>query len=322
MSADTMSTFVEALAREVGPDTEVVYSQGSNWTEQPAIYKQGGEHPSDSLRMQAVKDVADADLIIATVGEPAVWSGEAHNLTNPDLAEAQKKLLYAMKETGKPVVVALFSGRPLVIEDIDKDFSTILQAWHGGTMAAEALADILTGKEAPSGKLTSTWPRNVGQIPLYYNALRTGRPYSGFWATTKYIDSTNDPLYPFGYGLSYNEYKYDNLRADKLQAKGEGDRIRVTVDVTNLGSMPGKEIVQLYVNDPVAKISRPVMELKDFAKIELAPGETRQVSFDVTPDKLKYYDSELKYGWDAGEFNIFVGPDSRKVEKLAVKWDK
>lgn len=322
MSADTMSTFVEALAREVGPDTEVVYSQGSNWTEQPAIYKQGGEHPSDSLLMQAVKDVADADLIIATVGEPAVWSGEAHNLTNPDLAEAQKKLLYAMKETGKPVVVALFSGRPLVIEDIDKDFSTILQAWHGGTMAAEALADILTGKEAPSGKLTSTWPRNVGQIPLYYNALRTGRPYSGFWATTKYIDSTNDPLYPFGYGLSYNEYKYDNLRADKLQAKGECDRIRVTVDVTNLGSMPGKEIVQLYVNDPVAKISRPVMELKDFAKIELAPGETRQVSFDVTPDKLKYYDSELKYGWDAGEFNIFVGPDSRKVEKLAVKWDK
>ena len=321
MSADTMSTFVEALAREMGPGTEVVYSQGSNWTEEPAIYMQGGKHPSDSLLMQAVKDVADADLIIATVGEPAMWSGEAHNRVNPDLPEAQRNLLYAMKETGKPVVVALFSGRPLVIPEIDRDFSTIVEAWHGGTMAPEALADILTGKEAPSGKLTSTWPRNVGQIPLYYNALRTGRPYSGFWATTKYIDCPNDPLYPFGYGLSYNEYKYENLRADKLEAKGDDDKIRVTVDVTNLGTMPGKEIVQLYVNDPVAKISRPVMELKDFAKVELAPGETKQVSFDVTADKLKYYDSELNYGWDAGEFFIFVGPNSREVEKLAVKWE-
>ncbi len=322
MSADTMSTIVEALAREVGPGTEVVYSQGSNWTEEPFIYKAGGKHPSDSLLMQAVKDVADADVIIATVGEPAVWSGEAHNLTDIGLQDAQKKLLYAMKETGKPVVVVLFSGRPLTITDIDRDFPTIVEAWHGGTMAPEALADILTGKEAPSGKLTSTWPRNVGQIPLYYNALRTGRPYSKFWATTKYIDSPNDPLYPFGYGLSYNDYKYSNLRADKFSAKGEGDKICVSVDVTNLGSMPGKEVVQLYINDPVAKISRPVMELKDFAKVSLAPGETRTVSFDVTPDKLKYYDSDLQYGWDAGEFNIFVGPNSVDVEKIAVVWEK
>ena len=322
MSADTMSTIVEALAREVGPGTEVVYSQGSNWTEEPFIYKAGGKHPSDSLLMQAVKDVADADVIIATVGEPAVWSGEAHNLTDIGLQDAQKKLLYAMKETGKPVVVVLFSGRPLTITDIDRDFPTIVEAWHGGTMAPEALADILTGKEAPSGKLTSTWPRNVGQIPLYYNALRTGRPYSKFWATTKYIDSPNAPLYPFGYGLSYNDYKYSNLRADKSSAKGEGDKICVSVDVTNLGSMPGKEVVQLYINDPVAKISRPVMELKDFAKVSLAPGETRTVSFDVTPDKLKYYDSDLQYGWDAGEFNIFVGPNSVDVEKIAVVWEK
>ena len=275
-----------------------------------------------TLLMQAVKDVADADVIIATVGEPAVWSGEAHNLTDIGLQDAQKKLLYAMKETGKPVVVVLFSGRPLTITDIDRDFPTIVEAWHGGTMAPEALADILTGKEAPSGKLTSTWPRNVGQIPLYYNALRTGRPYSKFWATTKYIDSPNDPLYPFGYGLSYNDYKYSNLRADKSSAKGEGDKICVSVDVTNLGSMPGKEVVQLYINDPVAKISRPVMELKDFAKVSLAPGETRTVSFDVTPDKLKYYDSDLQYGWDAGEFNIFVGPNSVDVEKIAVVWEK
>ncbi len=322
MSADTMSTIVEALQREVGPGTEVIFSQGSNWTEAPAIYKQGGKHPSDSLLMQAVADVADADVIIATVGEPAIWSGEAHNLTNPTLAEAQMNLLKAMKATGKPVVVVLMSGRPLIIPEIDEEFNTILQAWHGGTMAPEALADILTGKEAPSAKLTSTWPRNVGQIPLYYNALRTGRPYSGFWATTKYIDSTNDPLYPFGYGLSYNDYKYENLRADKLEAKGDNDKIRVTVDVTNLGTMPGKEIVQLYINDPVAKISRPMIELKDFAKVELAPGETKQVSFDVTADKLKYYDSELNYGWDEGDFIIFVGPDSKRIEKLNVKWTK
>lgn len=322
MSADTMSTIVEALARELGPDTEVIYSQGSNWTEEPAIYKRGGEHPSDSLLMQAVADVADADVIIATVGEPAVWSGEAHNRTNPALPKAQVELLRAMKATGKPVVVALFSGRPLIIPEVDEEFSTILQAWHGGTMAPEAFADIITGKEAPSGKLTSTWPRNVGQIPLYYNALRTGRPYSGFWATTKYIDSTNDPLYPFGYGLSYNDYKYENLSVDKTKAKGDGDKITVSVDVTNLGTMPGKETVQLYINDPVAKISRPVLELKDFAKVELAPGETKTVKFEVTPDKLKYYDSDLVYGWDEGDFTIFVGPDSKKLEKIAVTWSK
>jgi len=322
MSADTMSTIVEALAREVGPGTEVVYSQGSNWTEEPAIYKQGGKHPSDSLLMQAVNDVADADIIIATVGEPAMWSGEAHNRTNPSLPQAQMNLLRAMKATGKPVVVALFSGRPLIIPEVEEEFSTILQAWHGGTMAPEAFVDIVTGKEAPSGKLTSTWPRNVGQIPLYYNALRTGRPYSKFWATTKYIDSTNDPLYPFGYGLSYNDYEYSDVRADKLQAKGDKDIIRVSVDVTNRGTMPGKEVVQLYINDPIAKISRPVLELKDFAKVSLVPGETKTVSFDVTTDKLKYYNPDLKYDWDEGEFAIFVGPNSQKLEKLIVNWRK
>lgn len=189
-------------------------------------------------------------------------------------------------------------------------------------MAPQALADILTGKEAPSAKLTSTWPRMVGQIPLYYNALRTGRPYGKFWATTKYIDTPNDPLFPFGYGLSYNTYKYENLRADKTSAKGDNDVITVSVDVTNEGEMPGKEIVQLYINDPIAKISRPVLELKDFAKVELAPGETKTVSFGVTTDKLKYYDSDLVEGWDAGEFKIFVGPNSTDLEKLTVNWEK
>ena len=189
-------------------------------------------------------------------------------------------------------------------------------------MAPQALADVLTGKVNPSGKLTSTWPQAVGQIPLYYNALPTGRPYSGFWATTKYIDCPNDPLYPFGYGLSYNDYTYSNLRADKSALKGEDDVLTVSVDVTNNGTMEGKEVVQLYVNDPVARISRPVKELKDFAKVTLKPGETRTVTFRVTPDKLKYYDSALEYGWDAGDFNIFVGPNSAKTEKLTVSWDK
>lgn len=321
MSADTMITIVDAL-REQMPGARVTYSQGSNWTEEKVIYKGGGEHPSDSLLMQAIKDVKDADVIIAAVGEPAIWSGEAHNRVNPVLPEAQMNLLRAMKATGKPVVVVLFSGRPLVIPEIDSEFSTILEAWHGGTMAPQALADVLTGKVNPSGKLTSTWPRAVGQIPLYYNALPTGRPYSGFWATTKYIDCSNDPLYPFGYGLSYNDYTYSNLRADKSALSGENDVLTVSVDVTNNGTMEGKEVVQLYINDPVARISRPVKELKDFAKVTLKPGETRTVSFRIDPEKLKYYDSDLKYGWDAGDFNIFVGPNSAKTEKLTVNWQK
>lgn len=322
MSADTMITVVEALQQQVGPGCKVTYSQGSNWTEDKVIYNGGGAHPSDSLTMQAVKDVANADIIIAAVGEPSTWSGEAHNRANPDLPAAQLALLRALKATGKPVVVVLFSGRPLIIPEVDNEFSTIVEAWHGGTMAPQALADILTGKEAPSGKLTSTWPRAVGQIPLYYNALNTGRPYSGFWATTKYIDVPNDPLYPFGYGLSYNTYEYSNLRADKTEARGEDDSVTVSVDVTNRGTMPGKEVVQLYIHDPAARISRPVKELKDFAKVALAPGETKTVSFTVTPDKLKYYDSNLEYGWDAGKFVIFAGPDSRVKESVTVDWQK
>lgn len=168
----------------------------------------------------------------------------------------------------------------------------------------------------------SNFPRHLGQIPIYYNCLNTGRPYSDFWATTKYIDCSNEPLFPFGYGLSYNKYIYGKPSLSKIKAKGDKDSVAVRIDISNSGKYNGQEIVQLYIGDPIASISRPVMELKDFRKINLSPGETQTVTFTLTTEQLKFFNQALKYDWEGGEFNIFVGPNSRDLQKLTVLWEK
>ena len=322
-SRPIMHSLTEAL-RAALPKTKVTSARGANFTEDFSRSHQGGERPSAELTAEAVKMAKDADIIIAAVGEPSAWTGEANNRANPVLPASQVDMLRALKATGKPVVVVLMSGRPLIIPEIDEEFPAILQAWHGGTMAAEGLTDVLTGKVCPSGKLTSTWPRAVGQIPLYYNHLNTGRPYGDFWATTKYGDMTNDPLYPFGYGLSYNTYEYGTVSADKTSASGDDDSINISVDVTNRGKYTGRETVQLYIADPVASIARPVAELKDFQQVELAPGQTETVTFKVDTSKLKYYNADGVYGWEPGEFRIMVGPSSDKsvLQTLSVDWKK
>jgi len=321
-SKNSMHSVYEALKSALAEKCEVTYSQGSNYTEEPCVYNGNFSIPTDTLIQQALKDTKNADVIIATVGEPSSWTGEARSRANPSLPECQKKMLQELKKTGKPIVVVVLSGRPLILTEENDEFSTIVEAWHGGTMAAEALSDILLGKECPSGKITATFPRHLGQIPIYYNHLNTGRPYSDFWATTKYIDCSNEPLFPFGYGLSYNKYVYGKLSINKTKAIGDNDSVIVRINVTNEGKYTGKEIIQLYIGDPTASITRPVMELKDFVKVELIPNETKTLKFKITTEKLKFHNQALKYDWEAGDFNIFVGPNSKDLQKLTVKWEK
>lgn len=319
-------TVTEALQAAMGSACKVTYSQGCVETEGYGDYYSGSTSAkSDPMIAQAVADVANADMIVVCVGETSSWSGEARSRVDICLPPCQKKLLKALKATGKPVVMVVFGGRPLVLTDEDKHFDAIVEAWHGGTSAADALADVLTGKVNPSAKTTVTFPRFTGQIPIYYNHLNTGRPLGEFWATSKYIDislADNSPLYPFGYGLSYNTYRYGDVKVDKNQASGDADKITVSVDVTNEGSREGKEIVQLYIADLAASTSRPVEELKGFQKLTFAPGETKTVTFTVTPEQLKFYNSELKYDWEAGDFNLSVGPNSRDLKTVKVTWNK
>ena len=310
----------EAVRDVVGEDGRVVYAQGCNFTEEYSQRNGQYKIPTDSLLKDALKAALEADVVIAAVGEPTAWSGEASSRQNPSLPECQKRMLKALKNTGKPVVVVVLAGRPMILTDEDAAFSTIVNAWHGGTMAGQALSDVLFGKVNPSGKLTTTFPRYVGQIPIYYNHLNTGRPLGDFWATSKYFDGENTPLYPFGYGLSYTSFEYGKPTLSKTELSGENDMLTLTVPVTNKGEMDGKEIVQLYVRDPVASISRPVQELKGFQKIFLSKGETKNVQFKVTSSMLKFYNSELKYVVEPGEFRLMVGPNSRDVQTVKFQY--
>lgn len=316
----------DALRQALAPACEVNYYQGcTDAITYPDFYQTDSAPADDPLLSAAVAGVADADVVIATVGETPRWTGEAQSRVDINLPIAQKRLLRALEATGKPVVVVVFGGRPLVLTDEARHFPALVEAWHGGTQAADALADVLTGRVCPSGKTSITFPRYAGQVPIYYNHLPTGRPLGEFWATSKYVDISlqdNYPLFPFGYGLSYNTYAYSNLRASKTQLRGEDDVLEVSVDVRCEGRFEGQEVVQLYVTDPVARISRPVKELKDFQKVSMHPGETRTVTFRLTTDALKYYDNEEQYGWDGGQFIVGVGPDSGHTQQLTVQWDK
>jgi beta-glucosidase len=261
-------------------------------------------------------------VVIAVLGEPAAWSGEASSRSDISIPAVQRNLLKALLATGKPVVLVLVNGRPLTLTWEDSNVPAILEAWNGGTEAGNAIAGVLFGDYNPSGKLTATFPRSVGQIPLYYNHLNTGRPMqpeNKF--STKYLDSPNDPLYPFGYGLSYSTFSYGDIVTDKTELKGE-DSLTVKIPVTNTGKYAGEETVQLYIQDPVASISRPVKELKNFAKIMLQPGETKDVAFRVKTSDLRFYNTDLVYDWEGGEFVIFAGTNSRDAKPVKVNWSK
>jgi beta-glucosidase len=327
-----ITTVVEGIKNAVGSNAQVIYAKGSNFTDDPKLAmassgfsfgpkKEIALRPSDSLINAAVETSHNADVIIAALGEPAGWSGEASSRSDIGLPECQQKLLKALLATGKPVVLVLINGRPLTLPWEDSQINSILEAWHGGTQAGNAIADVLFGDYNPSGKLTTSFPRTVGQIPIYYNHRNTGRPQNpNDKFTSKYLDQVNEPLYPFGYGLSYTSYEYSEIKLNKSELKGN-ETLTANITITNTGNFTGEETAQLYIQDPVASISRPVKELKGFRKVTLQPGEKKDISFNITTDELKFFNSELKYGWEPGEFIIYIGTNSRDVKSAKVTWN-
>jgi beta-glucosidase len=326
-------SIMEGFRKAAGSSVSITYSKGCEFTDNQLLAKavnvlgaQGKQQQATSSPEQLVKEALQvagkADVIVAVLGEPSAWSGEAASMANIGLQNTQQNLLKELLKTGKPVVLVLVNGRPMTLQWENENVNAIVETWALGVEAGNAIASVLFGDYNPSGRLTATFPANVGQIPLYYNHLNTGRPMdpkNKF--TSKYLDSPNDPVYPFGYGLSYTTFSYGDVRLSSAQVSGEGN-LTATVEVTNTGKFPGEEVVQLYIQDPAASISRPVKELKGFKKIMLQPGEKREVQFQVTTELLKFYNSELKYDWEPGDFIIYIGPNSRDVKSVKINWTK
>ena len=331
---DKISTIVEGLRNIGGNSVTVLYAKGSELTDNPLLLKSDSPLSPDQknssetvtspeqLLKEALQAADKADVIVAVLGEPSAWSGEASSMSDIGIQKVQQNLLKALLGTGKPVVLVLINGRPMTLPWENANVSAILEAWAGGTETGNAVADILFGDYNPSGKLTSTFPIRVGQIPLYYNHKNTGRPMdSNNKFTSKYLDISNDPLYPFGYGLSYTTFEYGDIKLSKNKLKGD-EKLTASVTLTNTGKVAGEEVVQLYIQDPAASISRPVKELKNFKKVLLQPGEKKDINIEITTNDLKFYNSDLKYDWEPGDFIIYIGSNSRDVKSAKVTWVK
>jgi beta-glucosidase len=253
--------------------------------------------------------------VILAVGEDADKTGESSSRTNIELYPAQQQLVKAIHETGTPVVMVLMNGRPLAIEWSAEHIPSILNAWLLGSEAGNAIADVLFGDYNPSAKLTMTVPRNTGQIPIFYNTKRVSRPLDNTRYTSKYIDSPIEPLYPFGFGLSYTEFSYSPI---KLSAKsiGFGESLTASVTVTNSGERFGEEVVQLYIQDLVGSVVRPVKELKGFEKIALKPGQSQEVIFTISSDDLAFYTRDMSFKAEAGDFRLFIGTSSEDLQAV------
>lgn len=275
---------------------------------------------------EAVAAAQSADVVVAVLGEAAEMSGESASRLDIGIPENQRDLLKALMQTGKPVVLVTLNGRPLTLPWENEHIPAILVTWFGGSETGNAVADLLFGDRNPNGKLTTTWPRHVGQVPLSYYHANTGRPGNpnedpGKYTTRCYLDGSSKPLFPFGFGLSYTTFSYGPVTADKAVLRGD-DTLTVSVNVTNSGSRAGQEVVQMYVTDPVASVVRPVKLLRGFDKIALRPGETRTVSFTITTADLEFHDSQLRRVWEAGKFIIGIGPNSADLNTVQVQWNK
>ena len=296
------------------------YAQGSRLFKDETldrIVRNGGDYaaPQERLVAEAIAKARAADIVIACVGETNNMSGEAASRTDVTLPDAQKELLKALKATGKPIVMVLVTGRPLALVDEDASMDAILNVWAPGTEGGHAVADILFGDVNPSAKLTTSFPRSVGQLPLYYNHKNTGRPHGEFDPFKKfvsaYLDEINGPLYPFGYGLSYTTYEYGEVSLSAAEMPQNGT-VTASVTVTNTGDRDGDEIVQLYIHDIYATSTRPVKELKGFKKVHIAAGESVQVDFPITAEELSYYNHDLEWVCEPGDFDIYIGPDCQR----------
>ena len=328
-------SIADGLKKVGGNSVNVLYAKGSEFTDNPQLaksinasagpgQKQGAEpvKSSEQLLKEALQTAEKAEVVVAILGESVAWSGEASSLSDIGIQKVQQNLLKALLKTGKPVVLVLVNGRPMTLGWENENVSAILEAWAGGTEAGNAVADVLFGDCNPSGKLTTTFPLNIGQIPLYYNHKNTGRPMDPLNKfTSKYLDIPDEPVYPFGFGLSYTSFDYSDIRLSKNQLKGD-ETLAVSVTLTNSGNFTGEEVVQLYIQDPVATISRPVKELKNFKKVLLKPGENKEITLEITTKDLMFYNSDLKYDWEPGDFIIYIGTNSRDVKSAKVNWIK
>lgn len=324
-ASDKYNSLYESMKQSLAGKAEVLYAKGSNLmydAQREAEATMFGREMRDPRSAQELLDEAlnvasQADVIVAAVGESSEMSGESSSRTNLEMPDAQRDLLTALKKTGKPIVLVYFAGRSTVMTWEQENFPAILNVWFGGSEAADAICDVVFGDVSPSGKLTTTFPKNVGQIPLYYNHLNTGRPLeAGKWFSkfrSNYLDIDNDPLYPFGYGLSYTTFRYGDLQLSNNSMNEKG-KITASVTVTNTGNYDADEIVQMYIRDMVGSVARPVKELKGFERIHLKKGESRTVSFDITAKQLKFYNSALNWVCEPGEFEVMVGGNSRDVQ--------
>jgi len=315
-----------------GNSTKVLYAKGSNLDADAAFEERAtmfgkslyrDSRTQDELTAEALNIANQSDVIVAALGESAEMSGESSSRTKLEIPTVQKELLQALLKTGKPVVLVLFTGRPLVLNQENETVPAILNAWFAGSEAGYAIADVLFGNENPSGKLTMTFPRSVGQVPLYYSHKNTGRPlinqegkFEKF--RSNYLDERNEPLFPFGYGLSYTNFEYSNwtISSDTMNFN---EKIKVSVDVTNTGTYDGQEVVQLYIRDVVGSVTRPLKELKGFQKIEIKKGEKKTIRFEISVEDLKFYNSDLEFAAEPGDFQVFLGADSSTNKFMSFK---
>jgi beta-glucosidase len=323
----------EGLTNTLGNQVSIRYAKGANISDDTVFAKRvnvfGTEIDIDAkspeqLIKEAVDIASQSDVIVAVMGEAADMSGESSSRADIGLPESQQKLLAALAKTGKPIVLVLINGRPLTLVNESKQATAILEAWAPGTEAGNAIADVLLGKYNPSGKITATFPRSVGQIPIYYNHKNTGRPYDGTGFPkfkSNYLDESNDPLYPFGYGLSYTSFTYSPVKLSKTQLKGQ-ENLMASVMIQNTGKYAGEEVVQMYISDPVASVARSVKDLKGFQKISLQPGETKEIKFEISTEELSFYNSDLKKIWEPGKFLVHIGTNSSQVQSATFNWNK
>ena len=327
-------SLLQGLKNVAGSGVNILYAKGSNLSGDSLFNERAGmfgklitrdSRPAQEIINEALSVASKSDVIVAALGESAEMTGESSSRSVINIPDAQEDLLKALVKTGKPLVLVLFTGRPLTLKWEQDNVPAILNVWFGGTEAGNAIGDVLFGDVTPSGKLTTTWPQNVGQIPLYYNHKNTGRPLpEGQWFQkfrSNYLDVSNDPVYPFGFGLSYTNFTYSDIKLSDSLLNGN-KTLTASVTLTNTGTREGKEVVQLYIRDVVGSITRPVKELKGFQKIDLKAGESKTVSFKITTDDLKFYNGDLKYDWEPGQFIVMIGGNSRDVREASVNWTK
>ncbi len=327
-------SLLNGLNETVGDKVKFVYAKGSNFeysAEQEARSAMFGKNsyrdnrPVEQILKEAIEVAKKADVIIAALGEASEMSGECSSRSDISIPQSQKDLLVELKKLGKPIVLVLFTGRPLVLNQEKEIADAILNVWFSGSEAGYAISDVLFGKVNPSGKLPMSFPRSVGQIPLYYNYKTTGRPENEEDKFEKfrsvYLDVPNSPLYPFGYGLSYTTFNYSDVSLSSSKLQGN-ETLKASVTLSNTGKYDGAEIVQLYIRDLVGSITRPIKELKGFQKIMLNVGESKTVTFDITTEDLKFYNNDLKYDWESGDFEIKIGGNSKDLKTASVNWTK